>query len=397
MILEQNTAFPELAHIFATTPIAVWRDYLTLHYLYAYGSTLPKKFDDEAFHLNGTILLGSKQHLDRPTRGVHLLDGAMGEALGKIYVAEYFSADTKAKAQQLVDNLLKAYDADLQTLSWMTPETRQKALDKLHKFTPHIGYPDRWRDYAAYSVSPTDPLGNEQRAAEFDWDRQAKRIDQPVDKDEWGITPPTINAYYDPTLNEIVFPAAVLQPPFFDPNADDAVNYGAIGAVIGHEISHGFDDQGAKYDGDGVLRSWWTDEDRKNFEARTAALAAQYDAYQPLPSLNMNGKQTLGENIADSAGLTIALKAYHISLGGKPAPVLDGLTGDQRFFLGFAQIYRMKRADALQRLIIVSDVHTPDNYRPIGTTRNLDAWYTAFDVKPGDKYYLPPEQRVHLW
>ena len=201
----------------------------------------------------------------------------------------------------------------------------------------------------------------------------------------------------NPTYNEIVFPAAVLQPPFFDPNADDAVNYGAIGAVIGHEISHGFDDQGAKYDGDGVLRNWWTDEDLKNFQTRTAALAAQYDAYQPLPGLNVNGKQTLGENIGDLAGLTIALKAYHLSLKGNPAPVLDGLTGDQRFFLGFAQIYRMKRTDAIQRLIILSDVHTPDNFRPIGATRNVDEWYNAFDVQPGQRYFLPPEQRVHLW
>ena len=397
VIIAEKSAFPKFAKIFAQTPIAVWRDYLTAHYLHSFAPYMPKAFDQANFDFYGKVVAGRTQQLDRATRAVHLLDGDIGEALGKLYVAKYFPPSAKAAAEKLVGNLLKAYDADIRTLAWMTPETRAKALDKLHKFTPHIGYPDKWRDYSGLVIKRDDLLGNAQRSALFEWNRDLHRIDQPVDKGEWGMTPPTVNAYYNPTLNEIVFPAAILQPPFFDPNADAAVNYGGIAAVIGHEISHGFDDQGAKYNGDGVLKNWWTEKDKKAFKERTDALVAQYNAYEPLPGIHVNGKFTLGENIADLAGLTIAYKAYHISLDGKEAPVLDGFTGDQRFFLSYAQIWKSKYRDGAMRARTLSNEHSPPHFRADGVTRNLDMWYKAFDVKPGDKFYLPPDKRVHLW
>jgi putative endopeptidase len=328
---------------------------------------------------------------------VRLLDGTLGEAFGKLYVAKYFPPEAKAKAEQLVGNLLKAYEADIKTLPWMSDVTRQKALDKLAKFAPHIGYPDTWRDYSALAISRDDLVGNIKRADLFEWARDVKRLDQPVDKNEWHMTPPTVNAYYSPSFNSITFPAAILQPPFFDPNADDAVNYGAIGVVIGHEISHGFDDQGSQFDGNGNLQNWWTDGDLANFKTRTKMLGDQYDSYEPLPGLHIRGGATMGENIADLAGLSIAYKAYHIALGGNPAPVLDGFTGDQRFFLGLAQVWQSKFQEGDLRSRILSDPHSPAAFRVIGSTRNIDAWYAAFDVKPGDKYYLPPDQRVKLW
>jgi putative endopeptidase len=397
VIVAEKTAFEPLAKIFATTPVATWRDYLTVHYLHSMASYLPKKFDDRDFAMFGTVLGGRTQQLDRPTRGVHLLDGMMGEALGKVYVAKYFPPEAKAKADVLVSNLLKAMEQDIQTLDWMGPATKAKALEKVREFTPKIGYPSKWRDYSALRIVRGDLIGNVQRASLFEYDRQVARINKPVDRSEWGMTPSTINAYYNPSFNEIVFPAAILQPPFFDPQADDAVNYGAIGAVIGHEISHGFDDQGSKYDGKGVFQDWWTREDRANFDKRTAMLVAQYDAFEPLPGLHVIGKNTLGENIADNAGLAIALKAYHLSLNGKPAPVLDGYSGDQRFFLGFGQVWRSKMRDSAIRTLTLSNEHTVDMFRPIGATRNLDAWYDAFQITPDQKYYLPPDQRVHLW
>jgi putative endopeptidase len=397
VIVAEKSAFGPLAKIFAQTPVSTWRDYLIVHYLHAFSAYLPKRFDDLDFSFYGTVLGGRTRQLDRRTRGVHLLDNLMGEALGKLYVARYFPPEAKAKADALVANLLKAYQADIETLDWMSPATRQRALEKLHLFTPKIGYPTKWRDYSAYEVAAGDIIGNVQRGALFEWNRDVARINQPVDKGEWGMTPSTINAYYNPSFNEIVFPAAILQPPFFDPNADDAVNYGAIGAVIGHEISHGFDDQGSKYDGKGVFQDWWTKQDRANFDARTKALVQQYDAFEPLPGLHVIGANTLGENIADNAGLAIALKAYHIALGGKPAPVLNGYTGDQRFFLSFGQVWRTKMRDSAIRTQTLSNEHTVPEFRVIGPTRNQDAWYDAFDVKPGETYYLPPAERVHLW
>ncbi len=397
VIVAEKTAFGPLAAIFKTTPVSTWRDYLTVHYLRSFSSYLPKRFDDLVFSFYGTVLTGRTKQLDRQTRAMHLLDQQLGEALGKLYVARYFPPDAKAKADRLVSNLLKAYEGDIQTLDWMGPATRAKALEKIHHFTPKIGYPSKWRDYSALQIAGDDPVGNAQRATMFEWNRDVARINQPVDKSEWGMTPSTINAYYNPSFNEIVFPAAILQPPFFDPKADDAVNYGAIGAVIGHEISHGFDDQGSKYDGKGVFQDWWTKEDRANFDARTAALVKQYDSYEPLPGLHVIGKNTLGENIADNAGLAIALKAYHLSLKGKPARVINGYTGDQRLFLSFGQVWRTKMRDSAIRTQTMSNEHTVAEFRVIGPTRNQDAWYDGFDVKPGDKYYLPPAERVHLW
>jgi putative endopeptidase len=397
VIVAEKTAFAPLGDIFASVPVSTWRDYLTVHYLHHYSAYLPKRFDDRDFAFYGTVLGGRTQQLDRRTRGIHLLDAELGEALGKLYVARFFPPEAKAKADQLVNNLLKAYQADVQTLAWMSPETRAKALEKIKQFTPKIGYPSHWRDYSAYTIARDDLIGDIQRGSVFEWNREVNRINQPVDRTEWGMTPPTINAYYNPSFNEIVFPAAILQAPFFDPNADDAVNYGGIGAVIGHEISHGFDDQGSKYNGKGVFQNWWTAQDRANFDAKTKAIVKQYDAFEPLPGLHVIGENTLGENIADNAGIAIALKAYHISLGGKPAPVIDGLTGDQRFYLSFGQIWRTKQRDSSLRTQTLSNEHSPAEFRVIGPTRNQDEWYAAFNVQPGDKYYLPPEQRVHLW
>jgi putative endopeptidase len=365
--------------------------------LHTASAYLPKKFDAEDFSFYGGVVQGNAQQLDRGTRGVHLLDGNLGEALGKLYVAKFFPPDAKAKAQQLVGNLLKAYDADIRVLPWMTEETRQKSLQKLHMFTPHIGYPDKWRDYSAYMVSRDDLVGDVQRGVTFEWNRELKRLDDHVDRNEWDMTPATVNAYYTPYFNAIFFPAAILQAPFFDPNADDAVNYGGIGAVIGHEISHGFDDQGSKFDGAGNQSNWWTPADRASFKMRTDAVVAQFNSYEPLPGLHINGSFTQGENIADLAGLTISYKAYHISLGDKEAPVLDGFTGDQRFFLSFGQIWRAKYREGALRAQVLSNEHAPGQFRADGATRNLDPWYAAFDVKPGEKYYLPPDQRVHLW
>ncbi|HWY62557.1 MAG TPA: M13 family metallopeptidase [Rhizomicrobium sp.] len=398
LIVGEVTAFPRLAKIFAATPVSVWRDYLVTRYLHAFAAELPSAVDTADFAFFGTVLAGNTKQLDRAERGVQMLDRQMGEALGKLYVARYFPPEAKAKADLLVQNLLKAYAQDIKTLSWMTPETRAKALVKLTKITRKIGYPDRFRDYSALDIPRGDPLTAIKHVNAFEANRETVRIDLPVDRSEWGMSPPTNNAYYDPTMNEIVFPAGILQPPYFDAKADDAVNYGEIGATIGHEISHGFDDQGSKFDGDGVFRNWWTVADRKNFDARTAALAKQYAAYEPLPGLHLNGQLTLGENIADLAGLEIALKAYHLSLNGKLAPVLDGFTGDQRFFIAYAQSWREVWRDSRTRRIVLADPHSPPMFRVNGVVRNSDGWYAAFpEIKAGDKYYLAPDQRVRLW
>ena len=397
IVVRENTAFPALARLFAATPVPVWRDYLTVHYLHNMASYLPKAFDDADFEFYGKVLGGETEQLPRATRAVHLIDERLGHPLGKLYVSRYFPPESKAKVEALVANLLKAYDADIRTITWMTDTTKQKALEKLHQFTPHVGYPERWRDYSGLQITRDDLIGDIERSNDFEWRYRLDRIDRPVDRNEWGMTPPTINAYYTSVLNSIFFPAAILQPPFFDPNADDAVNYGAIGAVMGHEIGHGFDDQGSKYTGMGVLQSWWTEEDRKSFEDRVARLGGQYDAYEGLPGLHVNGKLTMGENIGDLSGLSIALQAYHFSLNGKPAPVLDGYSGDQRFFLGFAQMWRGKYREGAMRQQLLSNPHSPAHWRVVGPTRNIDAWYEAFDVTPANKYYLPPEERVHIW
>lgn len=397
VVVGEKSAFPKLAALFAKTPVETWRDYLTFHYLSGHAAYLPKRFDELHFSLYGKVLAGQQQQLARARRGVRFLDRMIGEGVGELYVERYFPPEAKEKARELVGNLLKVYRMRIAAASWMSEETRQKARAKVNNLTIKIGYPDKWRDYTKFAVAPDDLFGNLARGAQFNWHRDLDRLDGPVDRTEWDMAPQTVNAYYDPEFNEIVFPAAILQPPFFDPHADDAVNYGAIGTVIGHEISHGFDDQGSKYDAQGMLQNWWTPADRKNFNARTARLVAQFARYSPLEGVHVNGKLTLGENIADLAGLTIAEAAYRLSLGGRPAPILNGFTGDQRLFLGFAQVWRYKARDADIRRRILTDPHSPPRFRVNGTVRNVDAWYGAYDVQPGQALYLAPKDRVHLW
>ena len=397
VIVSEKSAFPGLAALFAETPVDLWRDYLTFHYLSGHAAMLPKRFDDARFAFYGKVLGGQNEQLAREKRGVQFLRGLMGEGVGRLYVARYFPAEAKAKAQDLVRNLLNVYRERIEAAGWMSPETKAKALEKVGTFVVKIGYPDKWRDYSKFEVNADDLLGNDERGSEFEWNRRLARLDEKTDRGEWGMSPQTVNAYYNQSWNEIVFPAAILQAPFFDPNADDAVNYGGIGAVIGHEISHGFDDQGSKYDAKGVLANWWTAADRKNFDARTANLVKQYNAYSPVPGMFVNGRLTLGENIADLAGLTVTQAAYHLSLKGGKAPVLDGFTGDQRLFLGYAQVWRYKAREATARQRVLTDPHSPPAFRVNGAVRNVDAWYDAMGVKPGDKLYLAPEDRVHLW
>jgi predicted metalloendopeptidase len=397
VVASENTAFPPLADLFARTPVAVWRDYLTFHYLDSHAPYLSNVFDEAYFEFRGRTLSGQEQQLDRAKRGVRFLNRTIGEGVGQIYVARHFPYSAKAEAEALVDNLLAVYRDRIRTLDWMGEETRARALEKAQAFTVKIGYPDDWRDYSALEVIEDDLFGNRARGAAFEWHYDVSRLDEPVDRNEWHMSPQTVNAYYNPSLNEIVFPAAILQAPFFDPYADDAVNYGGIGAVIGHEISHGFDDQGSKYDARGILENWWTESDRANFESRTARLVDHFNAYSPLEGMFVNGQLTLGENIADTAGITIAHSAYALSLGGEPAPVLDGFNGDQRVFLGYAQVWRYKAQEATMRRRILSDPHSPPEFRVNGAIRNVDGWYEAFGVTPDMDLYLTPEERVQLW
>ncbi len=396
VIATQVSALAGAAKLLASEPISVWKDYLAFHTISGAASVLPKAFVDESFAFNGQTLSGTPQLKDRWKRGVDLINGSMGEAVGQIYVARYFPPAAKAKADVLVKNLIRAMDARLSSIAWMDPATRTKARAKLAAFTPKIGYPDKWRDYSALKVERGDLFGNSLRATEFEYNRQLAKIGKPVDRSEWGMTPQTVNAYANPLLNEIVFPAAILQPPFFDPNADSAVNYGAIGAVIGHEISHHFDDQGRKFDARGNMAEWWTAQDVSRFEALTANVVKQYGEYEPLPGKKINGELTLGENIADLAGITIAYDAYKLSQGGKPAPIVAGYTGDQRFFLGFGQVWQTKMRDAALLARLTTDPHSPGHFRPY-VVRNIDAWYTAFGVKPEEKFYLSPEKRARIW
>ncbi|MBA2921186.1 M13 family peptidase [Sphingomonas sp. MAH-20] len=396
LIVAQPSAVTGTAALIASEPLSVWQDYLTYHALSNAAPVLPKAFVAEDFAFKGTTLAGTPQLKERWKRAVDMVNGGMGEAVGQLYVAKYFPPESKAKAEQLVKNLIAAMDMRLQRLEWMAPETKAQARDKLAAFTYKIGYPDKWRDYSKLEIKAGDAFGNADRAARFEYQRNLDKIGKPVDRTEWGMTPMTVNAYANPLMNEIVFPAAILQPPFFDPNADDAVNYGAIGAVIGHEISHHFDDQGRKFDKNGNLADWWTPQDVQRFKAYTDRVVAQYGGYEPLPGKHVNGELTLGENMADLAGVNVAYDAYKISLGGKEAPVLDGWTGDQRFFLGFGQVWRAKYRDPILLQILTTDPHTPGNWRPY-VVRNLDAWYSAFDVKPGSKYYLAPDQRIKVW
>jgi putative endopeptidase len=395
--LTQPTYVQQLVTILHDTPIADWRNYLSARLLDAYAPYLSQPFVDADFAFHQQALSGAQSIRPRWKRGVALVEGAMGQALGKLYVERYFPPSAKARMDQLVANLMTAYRQSISTLDWMSPETRAQAQTKLGKYQVKIGYPDKWRDYRDLVIHDNDLAGNVQRISAFQYAYTMSKLGRPVDRHEWQMTPQTVNAYYDPQLNEIVFPAAILQPPFFNPQADDAVNYGGIGAVIGHEISHGFDDQGSQYDGDGNLRNWWSAQDRERFEALTAKLVAQYAAYEPLPGHRVNGELTLGENIADNAGLAIAYKAYQLSLKGHPAPVIDGLTGDQRFFIGFAQVWRNKMQDAQMLKLLVTDPHAPARFRPNGAAVNADAFYQAFSLKPGDAMFKPEEERIHLW
>jgi putative endopeptidase len=354
---------------------------------------------DENFGFYGRTLTGTPELRARWKRGVSLVEGALGEAVGRIYVERHFPPAAKEAMDDLVDHLVEAYRTSIQGLDWMSAETRQRALEKLDKFTPKIGYPVRWRDYSDLVVDPTDLLGNVRRAAEFEFARELAKIGRPLDRDEWFMTPQTINAYYNPGFNEIVFPAAILQYPFFTPDRDAAANYGAIGGVIGHEIGHGFDDQGSRFDGDGRLTDWWTEEDRAAFETRTASLIEQYDALAPqqVPDSHVNGALTIGENIGDLGGLGIAWKAYLLSLGGEEPPLIDGLTGAERFFLSWAQAWQMKGRDEEVRRLLAIDPHSPNEFRCNQIVRNLEPFYEAFGVTETDGLWLPPAQRVTIW
>ena len=380
-----------------STSLPVWKAYFRWHVLADYAPYLSKTFVEQDFAFYGSVVRGVPQNEPRWKRGVALVDASIGEGLGRLYVSRYFPPESKQRMQQLVNTLLAAYRQDIDALDWMSPVTRQQAQAKLTKLTTKIGYPDQWRDYSALAIDPHDLVGNVVRARAFEYQRQLKHLGQPVDRSEWNMTPQTVNAYYRGDLNEIVFPAAILQPPMFRPQADDAVNYGAIGVVVGHEISHGFDDRGSKFDADGNLRNWWTPADHQQFDAKTGVLASRYSQFAPVPNYPINGKLTLGENIADNAGLAIAYKAYRLSLNGKEAPVIDGVTGDQRFFFGFAQAWSVKvrEAEAIRR--IKTDPHSPPQFRVNVPLMNFTPFYTAFGVKPGDGMYLPPEQRVQIW
>ncbi|KPC53714.1 M13 family metallopeptidase [Amantichitinum ursilacus] len=395
--ISQPTYAEALGQLLKKQPLATWQSYLKARALDAAAPLLSKDFVQAHFALHGTALTGATEQRARWKRGVSAVNGSLGDALGKPWAAAYFPPESKARMEALVANLLKAYQQSIETVSWMSPPTRVQAQKKLAAYTTKIGYPSKWRDYSALEIKPDDLFGNMTRSAAYRYQYDLNRLGKPVDRTEWGMYPQTVNAYYNPAMNEIVFPAAILQAPFFNPKADDAANYGGIGAVIGHEISHGFDDQGSQYDGDGNLKNWWTPADRTAFEALTSKLVAQYDAYEPLPGKHVNGKLTLGENIADLSGLQIAYKAYHLSLNGKPAPVIDGLTGDQRFFLAFAQIWRGKMRDAALLRQVATDPHSPLQFRAIGASMNSDGFAEAFGTKPGDKMYKAPQDRIHMW
>ena len=397
VIVNQPSYFAALDKIVASTDLATWKSYFEWQLLRSYSAYLSKQFYDANFAFYGTTLSGVTANQPRWKNGVSTVEGVMGEAVGRQYVAQYFPPERKERMEVLVKNLLEAYKQSIDTLDWMSLDTKKEAQAKLAKFKPKIGYPNKWRDYSALTVKRDDLVGNMMRARTFSYNRGVNKLGKPIDREEWGMTPQTVNAYYSSTMNEIVFPASILHPPFFDMRADDAVNYGAIGAVIGHEISHGFDDKGSQSDGDGNLRDWWTKEDRVKFQAKADALTKQYDAYSPVKGYNVNGALTLGENIGDNSGVAVAYKAYKLSLGGNPAPVIDGLTGDQRFFMGFGQVWRVKMRDEAIIVQVKTDPHSPGQFRANGTMMNQPAFYEAFDVKEGDKMYRAPKDRVIIW
>jgi putative endopeptidase len=397
VVVVENTAIPKIAAVYARTPVDTLKAWQAFHLADAAAPYLSKRFVAANFNFHSRTMSGVAEQPERWKRAVATVNGAMGQAIGRVYVARYFSSQAKAQIDDLVAHLRIALKERIARLDWMSPETKLKALDKLARLNVKIAYPDKWRDYSALEVRPDDLFGDMQAARKFAWLRQVNRLDSPVDRDDWYLSPQTVNASYDANLNEMVFPAGILQPPFFDPTADPAVNYGGIGAVIGHEMIHGYDDEGRKYDGAGVLSTWWTDADANQFTARAAVLGRQFDGYEPFPGLHLKGDLTMGENIADLGGALVALDAYQNSLGDKAAPVIDGLNGDQRFFLSYAQSWRHKSTDDSIRQQIVSNPHAPVKYRVNGVVRNMDAWYRAFNVKPNDKLFLAPENRVRIW
>ncbi|MEL4395459.1 M13 family metallopeptidase [Shewanella algae] len=397
VIVRQPSYFEKLGAEFGKFPVSAWQDYLAFHLVDSYAGLLSQQFVDLHFDFHNKTLMGIQEQKPRWKRAVDGADQVIGELVGKEYVARHFQPEAKARMESMIKNLIKGFEVSIDELEWMTPETKKAAQEKLSKFTYKIGYPDKWKDYSNLEIKADDLVGNYQRYARFEYQDMLAKLGKPIDRSEWHMTPQTVNAYYNPVMNEIVFPAAILQPPFFNMEADDAVNYGGIGAVIGHEISHGFDDQGAKYDGDGNLRNWWTDKDREEFQKRGAQLSAQYSQFEALPGKFVNGDLTLGENIGDLGGLTVALRSYHLSLNGKEAPVMDGLTGDQRFFVGWSQVWRRNYRDEELGRRLLTDPHSPSHYRAMGTPRNVEGFYKAFDLKPTDKMYLSEEDRVKIW
>ena len=397
IVLFNTDYMTALDGIIVDTDLDTWKTYLTWTELNQAAARLTRELDQQNFEFFGKTMSGTEEQREDWRRAVNSVNGALGEVVGKVYVKQHFPPEAKERMLELVGNLVKAYEKSIKELDWMGDETKAEALDKLSKFTPKIGYPDVWRDYSALDIEADDYYGNGERAAFAEYQRILDRQGGPVDRTEWGMTPQTVNAYYSPPLNEIVFPAAILQWPFFDLEADDAVNYGAIGAVIGHEIGHGFDDTGSTFDGDGVMRNWWTDEDRAEFEKRTGTLVAQYDEFMPFEDLAVNGEFTQGENIGDLGGITIGLLAYQMSLNGEEPPVIDGFTGVQRVFLGFGQVWRGIIRDEELRRRIATDPHSPSVYRTNGPVRNVPEWYEAFGVTEADALYLPPEKRVKIW
>jgi putative endopeptidase len=396
-VLAELGAIEQLLGLFGSVAVTAWRSYLTYHYVASHAAVLPRRIDRAHFEFYGRALNGLHEPLPHDKRAVAAVNEALGEAVGELYVAEHFPPSHKQHVLELVDRLRAAFATRVRELPWMSPATKHAALRKLDSFVPKIGFPDKWRDDSAYQVLPDDAFGNAVRGRVFRWQRDLAKLRAPTDRGDWKMPPQTVNASYDYTGNEIIFPAAILQPPFFDPSADPAVNYGAIGAVIGHEMGHGFDDQGAKSDEHGVLRPWWRPEDSAAFQRLVERLVDQYSGYEALPGVFVNGRLTVGENIGDLGGLGLAYAAYRASLCGKEAPVLDGFTGDQRFFLAWAQIWRQLRRDESQRNLLLSDPHSPSRLRVDGVVRNLDAFYTAFDVQPSDALWLPPSERVRIW
>ena len=397
VIVGQPEFFERVNEMVNSVPAADWRTYLRWHLVHDTAAYLSDPFERENFQFYSGVLRGVKEMQPRWKRSIGTIDRMMGEALGRLYVKKHFPAEAKQRMDELVKNVLAAYRERIESRDWMSDETKKQALAKLEKFTPKIGYPSKWRDYSDLEVKSDSYVQNVLRAEAFEHRYRLSKLGQPVDRTEWHMTPPTVNAYYNSSMNEIVFPAGILQPPFFDPTADDAVNYGAIGAVIGHEITHGFDDQGSRSDGDGNLKNWWTADDRAKFTAKTDKLVKQFDDCVAVDDLHVNGKLTLGENLADLGGLTISYAAYQKSLDGKSAPVIDGFTGPQRFFIGFAQVWRGATRDAEQRLALRTDPHSPPRFRTLVPLSNIQAFYDAFDVKPGDKMYRAPQERVEVW